>query len=188
MHNQHLCYWWSFNRHKVQYTNSSQIASPPSLHLTPFNLYFPNPLDIQVLLNVLHFRLLHFRLGGPNRKCYKRKCNNSLAIFDYLLVRFSFPILCCYEIFEYNCLLKMNDQHWCCFMELQENKLQYTNSSQVTDSQSLCHTPSNLFCPNFSVIQVLKYVLQFRLLHFRLGGRNRKCNNRKCNNSLPMFE
>ena len=122
MHNQHLCYWWSFNRHKVQYTNSSQIASPPSLHLTPFNLYFPNPLDIQVLWNVLHFRLLHFRLGGPNRKCYNRKCNNSLPMFDYLLVRFSFPILCCYEIFEYNFPLEMNDQYWCCFMELQENK------------------------------------------------------------------
>ena len=61
-----------------------------------------------------------------------------------------------------------------------------SNSSQVTDSPSLRHTQSNLFCPNpyTSFVECIT----FRLLHFRLGGRNRKCNNRKCNNSLPMFE
>ena len=72
----------------------------------------------------------------------------------------------------------MNNQHLCRLMKLQENQVQKINSSQVTDSPSLRHTPSNLFCPNPSFIQVLLNVLHFRLLHFRLNGPNLKCNNR----------
>ena len=167
-----------------QLKNSKSTLSSPN----PIQSVFSKPFGYTGFVECITFSLLHFWLGGPNRKCYNRKCDNSLAMIDYLLVRFSFPILCCYGKFEYNCLLKINDQHWCCLMELQENKVQYTNSSQVTYSPSLCHTPSNLFCPNPSVIQVFKYVLQFRLLHFRLSGRNRKCNNWKWTNSLAMFE
>ena len=146
---------------KIKFRNGQQLHrvtdSPKSIcHTLP--IYFVTPPFCFTGFEVLYYnlRLLHFRLGGA-----RTGCNNRLEI-----VRLSFPILCCYEIFEYNCLLKMNDC-WCCFMELQENKIQYTNSSRVTDSPSLCHTPSNLFCPNPSVIQGVKYVLQFRLWHNR---------------------
>ena len=72
-------------------------------------------------------------------------------------------------------------------MKLQENQVQKINSSQVTDSPSLRHTPSNLLSKPFLYTSFVECIT-FSVITFWLGGRNRKCNNRKCNNSLPVFE
>ena len=81
MNNQHLCCLMKLQENQVQKINSSQVTYS-SLRHTPSNLFCPIPSFIQVLWDVLHFRLLHFRLDGRNRKCNNRKCNNSLPMFE----------------------------------------------------------------------------------------------------------
>ena len=90
----------------VQYTNSSQVTDSTSL--------LHNPSIIHVL-----WKVLHFRLGGRNRKCNNRKCKNSLAIFKFIdkKVIISGSMLLC------NIWIKLSNQHLCCLLEMEEKDL-----------------------------------------------------------------
>ena len=168
--------------------------------------------EMEIVLSIIQtlqyfYYIFGYYISGydhPNRKCNNRTCNTFhktciTEVFgqnkwDMSWRREGKSVLSYWDIeLDFLATPSSNfDVDYSSFndnlIEFEENLGQYTNSSKVTDSASLPHNPSYLFCPNPSVIHVLWNVLHFRLLHFRLGGLNRKCNNWKCNNSLTIFE